>query len=128
MNLDMQERAVALFRSALGMDRHGKAACQARCEGGYGGPAGRDARFDIVTVEMQDERLVGRPAQLDALALGGAQHALRRRHAALRDVKLERPNSGSRAFVAGDDRLCKARAERDDCRDYPCCRHWVIVA
>ena len=119
---------MALFRSALGMDRHGKAACQARCEGGYGGPAGRDARFDIVTVEMQDERLVGAPVQFDALALGGAQHALRRRHAALRDVKLELAGGGLRALGAGDDRLCKACAERDNCRDYPCCRHWVIVA
>jgi hypothetical protein len=33
-----------------------------------------------------------------------------------------------RALGAGDDRLCKACAERDNCRDYPCCRHWVIVA
>jgi hypothetical protein len=33
-----------------------------------------------------------------------------------------------RAFVAGDNRSCKARAERDDSRDNPCCRHCVIVA
>jgi hypothetical protein len=40
---------------------------------------------------VQDERLVGAPAQLDALALGRAQHALRRRHTARGDLNLEAP-------------------------------------
>jgi hypothetical protein len=79
-------------------------------------------------MQVEDERLVGRPAQLDALALGGAQHALRRRHAALRDAKLKRANCGLRVFVAGDDRLCKARAKRNHSRDNPCRQHCAIVA
>ena len=73
-------------RPALAVDFHREAAGQPCREGGDGGRAGRDARLDVVTMQVEDERLVGRPAQLDALALGGAQHALRRRHAALRDV------------------------------------------
>ena len=91
------------------------------------GLPGLDARLDFVTVEMQDERLVGAPAQLDALALGCAQHPLRRRHAALRDAKLERAGGGSRAFAACHDRQRKARAKRDDSRDNPCCQHRAIV-
>ena len=115
-------------RPALRMDLHGEAAGQPRLERRDGGLAGRDARFDVVTMKVQDERLVGAPAQLDALALGGAQHALRRRHAALRDAKFERARGGWRALGAGDDWLCKACAERDDSCDNPCCRHCVIVA
>ncbi len=119
---------MAMLRPAFAVDFHREAACQPRRERGDGGLAGRDARLEIVSMDMQDERLVGGPAQFDALALGRAQHALRRRHAALRDAKLERANGGLRAFVAGDDRLGKARAERNDSRDDPCCRHCVIVA
>jgi hypothetical protein len=33
-----------------------------------------------------------------------------------------------RAFGAGDDGQCNARAERDDSRDNPCCQHRAIVA
>jgi len=109
------------------MDRHGKAARQPRRERRDGGLAGRDARLDVVTMEVQDERLVGAPAQLDALALGGAQYTLRRRHAALRDAKLERADDGLRAFVAGHDGQRRARAERDDSRENLCCRHRAIV-
>jgi hypothetical protein len=104
MNLDMEERAMVLLRAALAMERHAKAAGQPRRESRDGGLAGRDARLDVVTMEVQDEGLVGAPAQLDALALGCAQHALRRRHAALRDAKLERPDGGLWAFGVGDDR------------------------
>ena len=90
--------------AALAMNRHGKAARQARRERRDGGLAGRDARLDVVTVEVQEQRLVAAPAQLDVLALGCAQHALRRRHAALLDAKLEAAGGGSRAFGAGADR------------------------
>jgi hypothetical protein len=92
----MQQRAMTMARRALAMDRHGKAAGQPRRERRDGGRAGRDARLDVVTVEVQDERLIGAPAQLDALALGGAQYALRRRHAPLGDLNLE----------AAERRLC----------------------
>ena len=77
MNLDMKQRAALMLR-LFGMDRHGKAASQPRRERRDGGLAGLDARLDLVTMEVQDERLFGAPAQLDALALGCAQHALRR--------------------------------------------------
>jgi hypothetical protein len=33
-----------------------------------------------------------------------------------------------RAFGAGDNRKCEARAERDDRRNNSCCDHRVIVA
>ncbi len=89
---------------ASAVDRYGKAAGQPRRERRDSGLAGLDARLDFVTVEVQDERLIGAPAQLDALALGCAQHALRRRHAALRDAKLECAGGGLRAFGAGEDR------------------------
>ena len=110
------------------MDLYGKAARQPRRERRDGGLARPDARLDLVTVEVQDERLVGAPAQLDALALGCAQHPLRGRHAALRDLKLKCVGGGSRAFAARHDRLRRAGAERDDSRDNPCCQHRAIVA
>lgn len=118
---------MAMLRAGFAVDRHGKAAGQPRRESRDGGLAGRDARLEVVTMEVQDERLVGAPAQLDLLALGYAQHALRRRHAALRDVKLKRAGGGVRAFGAGYDRKCKARAGRDDSRENPCCQHRAIV-
>ena len=102
---------------ALAVDRDRKAPRQPRGERRDGALAGLDARLDFVTVQVQHERLVGAPAQLDALALGRAQHTLRRRHAALCDVKLERVSGGLRAFPARYDRQRKARAERDDSRD-----------
>lgn len=80
-----------MLRAALAMDLHCKAARQPRRKRRNRGLAGGDARLDVVTVEVQDERLVGAPAQLDALALGRAQHALRRRHTALGDLNLEAP-------------------------------------
>jgi len=124
----MQERAVAMLRPALGMDGHGKTARQARRKRGAGGRPGRDARLDVVTMQVQDKRLVGGPAQLDALALGRAQHLLRWRHAALRYAKLERAQAGWWTLGVGDDRQRKAWTERNDSRDDPCCRHCVIVA
>ena len=103
MNLDMQERAVAMLRSTLGMDSNGKAPgepCGERRDGGF---AGLDTRLEIVTMQVQDEGLVGSPAQFDAFALGCAQDTLRLRHAAVRDAKLEGAVGGLRAFVAGHD-------------------------
>jgi hypothetical protein len=53
---------------------------------------------------------------------------LRRRHAALRDAKLERAQVGERTFGVGHDRQRKAWTERNDSDDDPCCRHRAIVA
>lgn len=108
---------MAMLRPALRMYLHGKAACQSRGKRGDSGLAGRDARLHIVTMEVQHERLVGAPAQLDALAFGGAQYTLGRRHAALHDANLERADGGLRTFVGSDDWQRKVRAERNASRD-----------
>ncbi len=106
--------------AALAVDLDGKAARQPRRERRDAGLAGGDLRLDVVAMEVQNERLIARPAQFDAFALDCAQHALRRRHAALGDLNFE-----------GMDRRLrqrKTRAERDDSREHPCSGHRAIVA
>jgi hypothetical protein len=113
MNFEVQDRAMA--SRALAMLGHRKSSRQIRLERHHRGRSGRDLDFDVVAVQVQRDRLVARPSQLELITLDDADGITSAGDATVPQRKLEDLAWGSirglgRA-IAGNGRLRQCRGD-----------------